>query len=85
MTDAQRAAYLKAGASVTGLRVEHGGEILKAAPEAGGSEGIGVLIAAVVLIVTFGSLVAAGMTLLNALIGVGPEWAACSRSAASSS
>ncbi|MGI5157350.1 MMPL family transporter [Microbispora sp. CA-102843] len=71
VTDAQRAAYLKAGSSVTGLRVEHGGEILNAAPEVGGSEGIGVVIAAVVLIVTFGSLVAAGMTLLNALIGVG--------------
>ncbi|GAA4190374.1 MMPL family transporter [Microbispora amethystogenes] len=71
VTDAQRAAYLKAGSSAAGLRVEHGGEILKAAPEVGGSEGIGVVIAAVVLIVTFGSLVAAGMTLLNALIGVG--------------
>ncbi|GIH65094.1 MMPL family transporter [Microbispora siamensis] len=71
VTEAQRAAYLKAGSSVAGLRVEHGGEILNAAPEVGGSEGIGVVIAAVVLIVTFGSLVAAGMTLLNALIGVG--------------
>ncbi|MBB2740603.1 UNVERIFIED_ORG: RND superfamily putative drug exporter [Microbispora rosea subsp. rosea] len=71
VTDAQRAAYLKAGSSVAGLRVEHGGEVLNAAPEVGGSEGIGVVIAAVVLIVTFGSLVAAGMTLLNALIGVG--------------
>ncbi|WP_067186384.1 MMPL family transporter [Microtetraspora niveoalba] len=71
ITDAQRDAYLKAGSSVTALRVEHGGEILTTAPEVGGSEGIGVVIAAVVLIVTFGSLVAAGMTLLNALIGVG--------------
>ncbi|MBO4271563.1 MMPL family transporter [Microbispora triticiradicis] len=71
VTDAQRAAYLKAGSSAAGLRVEHGGEVLNAPPEVGGSEGIGVLIAAVVLIVTFGSLVAAGMTLLNALIGVG--------------
>ncbi|WP_433345763.1 MMPL family transporter [Microtetraspora malaysiensis] len=71
VTAAQRDAYLKAGSSVTGLRVEHGGEIMTTAPEVGGSEGIGVLIAAVVLVVTFGSLVAAGMTLLNALIGVG--------------
>ncbi|WP_182876753.1 MMPL family transporter [Microbispora sp. H10670] len=71
VTDAQRAAYLEAGSSAAGLRVEHGGEVLNAPPEVGGSEGIGVLIAAVVLIVTFGSLVAAGMTLLNALIGVG--------------
>ncbi|GIH72804.1 MMPL family transporter [Sphaerimonospora thailandensis] len=71
VTDAQRAAYLKAGSSATGLRVEHGGEVMRSAPEVGGSEGLGVLIAAAVLIVTFGSLVAAGMTLLNALIGVG--------------
>lgn len=71
ITDAQREAYLKAGSGVTGLRVEHGGEVMTTAPEVGGSEGIGVLIAAAVLIVTFGSLVAAGMTLLNALIGVG--------------
>ncbi|MEV4299238.1 MMPL family transporter [Microbispora rosea] len=71
VTEAQREAYMKAGSSATGLRVEHGGEVLNAAPEVGGSEGIGVVIAAVVLIVTFGSLVAAGMTLLNALIGVG--------------
>ncbi|WP_433499089.1 MMPL family transporter [Sphaerimonospora sp. CA-214678] len=71
ITDAQRDAYLKAGSGVSELRVEHGGEVMTTAPEVGGSEGIGVLIAAVVLIVTFGSLVAAGMTLLNALIGVG--------------
>ena len=38
---------------------------------AGPAEGIGVLIALVVLVITFGSLVAAGMTMLNALIGVG--------------
>ncbi|GAA0997554.1 MMPL family transporter [Acrocarpospora macrocephala] len=71
ITDAQREAYLKAGAAATGIQVEHGGEVLRAAPEVGGSEAIGVLIAAIVLIVTFGSLVAAGMTLLNALVGVG--------------
>ncbi len=71
ITEAQREAYLKAGSGVSELRVEHGGEVMITAPEVGGSEGIGVLIAAVVLIVTFGSLVAAGMTLLNALIGVG--------------
>ena len=54
-----------------GLRVEHGGEVMNAEPEVGGTEGIGVVIALVVLVVTFGSLVAAGMTMLNALIGVG--------------
>ena len=35
------------------------------------TEGIGVIVAAVVLIVTFGSLVAAGLPLVTALIGVG--------------
>ncbi|MFD0891614.1 MMPL family transporter, partial [Streptosporangium algeriense] len=71
ITDAQRAAYERAGASAPGLRVEHGGEIMKAEVEIGSTEAFGVLVAAVVLVVTFGSLVAAGMTLLNALIGVG--------------
>ncbi|MFD1935068.1 MMPL family transporter [Nonomuraea mangrovi] len=71
VTDAQRAAYERVGASARGLRVEHGGEVMKAEVEVGSTEALGVLVAAVVLVVTFGSLVAAGMTLLNALIGVG--------------
>ncbi|WP_329034372.1 MMPL family transporter [Streptomyces sp. NBC_01725] len=71
VTDAQRAAYEKAGADEEGLRVEHGGEVLSAEVEVGSTEAIGVLIAAGVLVVTFGSMVAAGMTLLNALVGVG--------------
>lgn len=70
VTDAQRAAYEKAGADADGLRVEHGGEVLNAEVEVGSTEAIGVLIAAGVLVVTFGSLVAAGMTLLNALVAV---------------
>jgi putative drug exporter of the RND superfamily len=73
VTADQRAAYERSGAAAeaAGLRVEHGGEVMHAEPEVGGTEGIGVVIALVVLIVTFGSLVAAGMTMLNALIGVG--------------
>lgn len=74
VTDAQRADFEKAGADVaddTGLRVEHGGEVMTNQVEVGSTEGLGVLVAAVVLVLTFGSLVAAGMTLLNALIGVG--------------
>lgn len=70
VTAAQRTAYEQVGASVRGLRVEHGGEIMKAGGEIGSTEALGVLVAAVVLLITFGSLVAAGMTLLNALIGV---------------
>jgi RND superfamily putative drug exporter len=68
----QRAAYEATGAAAqrAGLRVEHGGEVMNHEPEVGGKEGIGVVIALVVLLVTFGSLVAAGMTMLNALLGV---------------
>ncbi|KPC82837.1 MULTISPECIES: MMPL family transporter [Streptomyces] len=71
ITDAQREAFSEAGASVADLRVEHGGEIMRGVPEIGSTEIIGVAVAALVLVLTFGSLVAAGMTLLNALVGVG--------------
>lgn len=53
------------------LRVVSGGELSQAPPQVGATEGIGVVIAAVVLVITFGSLVAAGMTLLTALVGLG--------------
>ncbi|MBE1486084.1 MMPL family transporter [Plantactinospora soyae] len=73
ITEAQRHAYENSGSAATaaGLQVEHGGEVMSGVPEFGGTEAIGVVIALVVLIVTLGSLVAAGMTMLNALIGVG--------------
>ncbi|GAA3148267.1 MMPL family transporter [Planomonospora alba] len=73
VTDAQREAYAKVGAAAegTGLRVAAGGEVTSAEPEIGSTEALGVAVAAIVLVITFGSLVAAGMTLLNALIGVG--------------
>ncbi|MDX3064936.1 MULTISPECIES: MMPL family transporter [Streptomyces] len=70
ITDAQREAFREAGSSVADLRVEHGGEIMRGVPEIGSTEAIGVAVAALVLVLTFGSLVAAGMTLLNALVGV---------------
>ncbi|MFG2682786.1 MMPL family transporter [Streptomyces sp. NPDC048392] len=54
-----------------GLTVEVGGDALQAVPETGATEVIGIAVAAVVLVVTFGSLVAAGLPLLTALIGVG--------------
>ncbi|HEX7535855.1 MAG TPA: MMPL family transporter [Dermatophilaceae bacterium] len=54
-----------------GFTVAHGGDIATGQPAVGGTEGIGVLIAALVLLLTFGSLVAAGMTMLTALIGLG--------------
>ncbi|MFF8016451.1 MMPL family transporter [Streptomyces sp. NPDC007929] len=54
-----------------GLTVEIGGDALQAVPHTGSSEIIGIAVAAVVLVITFGSLVAAGLPLLTALIGVG--------------
>ncbi|WP_331766783.1 MMPL family transporter [Embleya sp. NBC_00896] len=53
-----------------GLTVEVGGDALEADAGPGSGEIIGIMIAAVVLIVTFGSLIAAGLPLLTALIGV---------------
>lgn len=72
VTDEQRAAYEKVGApaEAQGWQIAPGGEVLNSEPEVGSTEALGVLVAAIVLIVTFGSLVAAGMTMLNALIGV---------------
>ncbi|MGI5224581.1 MMPL family transporter [Actinoallomurus sp. CA-142502] len=71
ITDAQRTAYKDiAHGAHGGLRVETGGDAAKDGGGGEATEGIGVVVAAVVLLVTFASLVAAGMTLLNALIGV---------------
>ncbi|WP_290050855.1 MMPL family transporter [Amycolatopsis solani] len=59
-------------ARASGLTVEVGGPVLAEKPSIGGvSELVGVALAALVLLVTFGSLVAAGLPLLTALLGVG--------------
>ncbi|MFV2010722.1 MULTISPECIES: MMPL family transporter [unclassified Micromonospora] len=73
VTAEQREAYESVGepARDAGFQVAHGGEVMNTEPHVGSQEAIGVAIALVVLIITFGSLVAAGMTMLNALIGVG--------------
>jgi RND superfamily putative drug exporter len=54
-----------------GLTVEIGGDIAYEEEVGGGSEFIGLAVAAVVLVITFGSFIAAGMPLLNAIIGIG--------------
>jgi RND superfamily putative drug exporter len=55
-----------------GLTVEIGGNALTVQPSAGGAtEGIGIAAAAIILLITFGSLAAAGLPLLSALIAVG--------------
>ncbi|NEE00008.1 MMPL family transporter [Phytoactinopolyspora halotolerans] len=55
-----------------GLTVELSGEAVEEwEAESMSSELIGIAVAAVVLVITFGSLTAAGLPLLNAIIGVG--------------
>ncbi|UED85891.1 MMPL family transporter [Streptomyces profundus] len=54
-----------------GLAVEASGEVAMEEMEMGGGEIIGIVVAAIVLVITFGSLVAAGLPLLTALVGVG--------------
>ncbi|MDX3071646.1 MMPL family transporter [Streptomyces sp. NPDC088354] len=73
LKDSSRDALEKAAehARADGLTVEIGGDALQAAPETGATEVIGIAIAAVVLVITFGSLVSAGLPLLTALVGVG--------------
>ncbi|MFI5795241.1 MMPL family transporter [Streptomyces sp. NPDC051677] len=74
LQDSTRDALEKAAddARATGLTVDVGGDALQAGAEAGAiGEVIGLAIAAVVLVITLGSLVAAGLPLLTAIIGVG--------------
>ncbi|MFI1828716.1 MMPL family transporter [Streptomyces sp. NPDC020412] len=54
-----------------GLTVEAGGGAIAEEPPAGIGEVLGMGIAAVVLLVTFGSLAAAGVPLMTAVVGVG--------------
>ncbi|MFF7815742.1 MMPL family transporter [Streptomyces sp. NPDC007945] len=73
LTDETREALKQAGlaAQGKGLTVELGGDALQTMPETGTGEIVGVVIAGIVLVITFGSLVAAGLPLLTAIIGVG--------------
>jgi RND superfamily putative drug exporter len=73
ITKADQDRLLAAGrtAQSAGLRVEFGGEAAKPPVETGATEGLGLIVAAVVLVVTFGSLLAAGLPLLTAGVGVG--------------
>ncbi|MER5206668.1 MMPL family transporter [Streptomyces sp. NPDC002825] len=73
LTDETREALKDTGhdAQGKGLTVEIGGDALQTMPEQGASEAIGIVLAGIVLVITFGSLVAAGLPLLTAVIGVG--------------
>jgi putative drug exporter of the RND superfamily len=58
-------------ASGEGLRIELGGNLISEAQEGAPPELIGLLAAAVVLLIAFGSVVAAGLPLLVAIFGLG--------------
>ncbi|WP_063729366.1 MMPL family transporter [Streptomyces sp. RTd22] len=78
LTDASKTRLERAihTAQDSGLTVEAGGSAMDDGGGPGGvAEVVGVAIAAVVLLVTFGSLAAAGLPLLTAIIGVGVSMA----------
>jgi RND superfamily putative drug exporter len=54
-----------------GLEIKLGGDPIYAAQEAASPEGLGFLGAAIVLLIAFGSIVAAGLPLVIALLGLG--------------
>jgi RND superfamily putative drug exporter len=57
--------------STGGLEIKLGGDPIYRAQESGSPEGVGLLGAAIVLLIAFGSVVAAGLPLAMALIGLG--------------
>ncbi|MBV2152231.1 MMPL family transporter [Kitasatospora sp. SUK 42] len=79
VTDGQREAVKAAAepARAAGLDVAFGGDAYNTMAQVeGGTEAIGLVVAGVVLVITLGTLVAAGLPLLTALVGVGVAMAA---------
>ncbi|TCM46773.1 MMPL family transporter [Kribbella sp. VKM Ac-2568] len=58
-------------ARAAGLTVEYGGDAMQVQDEQSLAEVIGIGVASVVLLITFGSLIAAGLPLLSAIVGIG--------------
>ncbi|MFG3214669.1 MMPL family transporter [Streptomyces tendae] len=73
LTEASKEALTEAveHARDAGLTVEVGGSALETEPAQGVGEVLGIVVAAAVLLITFGSLAAAGLPLLTAVLGVG--------------
>ena len=73
LESADRARLFIAGRSAqsAGLKVDFGGDAVDVTPAQSSTEGIGLILAALVLLVTFGALVAAGLPLLTAILSVG--------------
>ena len=69
--DAQAIVAAVKAANTDSLQVGAGGQVLEfAATEPPSSEGIGIAVAIVILLIAFGSLVAAGMPIIVALLGL---------------
>jgi RND superfamily putative drug exporter len=64
---------LAAEAEIDGLTIEPGGSVIQFSEfeEPGGAEGIGFLFAIVILLITFGSVLAMGLPIGTALFGIG--------------
>jgi RND superfamily putative drug exporter len=79
LSDAAKSALERAAQAgrVDGMTVEVGGTALTPTPSAGGAtEGIGIAAAFLILLITFGSLAAAGVPLITAVVGVGASMTA---------
>jgi RND superfamily putative drug exporter len=53
-----------------GLRIELGGRVFEQNPSVGPAEAIGLLAAIVILLISFGSLIAMGLPIMTALVGI---------------
>jgi RND superfamily putative drug exporter len=70
-TRVQKAVFAERGPQ---LQIEHGGfgaETARFAEQGGGTEGLSLLAAALILLITFGSVIAAGVPLLTAMLALG--------------
>jgi RND superfamily putative drug exporter len=69
----QRITELAADVDVEGLTVAPGGSVIQFSEfeEPGGAEGIGILFAMIILLITFGSVLAMGLPIGTALFGIG--------------
>ena len=70
VADAERVLAAARDASSPGVRIEVGGAIVSAEVAEVSSEAVGLAAAVVILLVTFGSVVAAGLPILVALLGL---------------
>ena len=69
--DADDAIAYSSNSYVAKVALRMSGDALTEAPHSSSSEAIGIAVAIVVLLITFGSLIAAGLPILTAIIGVG--------------